>query len=973
MAYRRWYQLLTRRNVWASRSAPFRTSILHLEVLEDRTVPATTLVVSPGGIVSNSFSSIQAAVNAAVAGDTVQVNPGVYIEQVIIPTSLTLQGNGAGTIIVAPPGTLTTTLGFNSIVTISNAATVNINNMTIEGPNSTIDAGIYVAGGATANITGTTVANINQGIGVLGVQTGVGVQVGSSSDPVEVANATITNCTITDYQKSGIITGGLGTNVTITGTTVTGVGPTSLTAQNGVQISAGTTADMSNDTISGNEYNGTSGGDDPTADAQAFGILNLNDGGTFTGNTISGNDAGILSTNTGATATAISGNTLVNNRYEGILLQEGTATVSNNTISDNNIGVAVTSFGGDTVNAVGTLVSNNITNNGNGGLSFAGGGIVLLNVATTTTTAQATAHFNRIVGNAVGLNNQSSGTVDATNNWWGSNAGPGGVGSDSVAGPVTFNPWLVLQATASPTEVAEGGTATVVSNLTMNNAGTDTSAQGTLAAGPMTFATTSGTIVPASIAGDATATFTAGNTPGTATVSSTADNQTVTTMITITSPPPPPPPPPSPPPPPPASTIGAFDPIGEFGQAAATWYLRNSNSPGGANIGPFTYGGANWIPVVGDFNGDGVTTVGVVDPTTMTWYLKTSNSPGSASITPFQYGAPGDIPVVGDWTGDGIDTVGVFDPFARFGHPAATWQLRNSNSAGAADITFAYGAPGWVPVVGDWTGQGFDTVGMFDPIGEFGQPAATWYLRNSNSAGAASITPFTFGAAGWTPVVGDWNGAGKTTVGVVDTTGEFGDAPATWFLRFSNTPGGASVTPFAFGAANWVPLAGDWTDPPPALHVLGGAVLNGPPVNLLTQNTAQAFEAQAVKQLQQAGVSPEVVAQLAAVQVSIGNLGPGELATADSQTDQVVLDPSAAGHGWFVDPTPLQDDAFVAGAAGQPETAIPGGPAASHVDLLTALLQEMGVAAGLDDPILKAALAPSTRNVTALDAYFASL
>jgi hypothetical protein len=112
---------------------------------------------------------------------------------------------------------------------------------------------------------------------------------------------------------------------------------------------------------------------------------------------------------------------------------------------------------------------------------------------------------------------------------------------------------------------------------------------------------------------------------------------------------------------------------------------------------------------------------------------------------------------------------------------------------------------------------------------------------------------------------------------------------------------------------------------------------------------------------------------LAAVQVNVGALDGGVLATADPQGGQVVLDASAAGHGWFVDPTPLQDEEFTAGPAGQPQTAIPGGPADGHADLLTALLQETGVAAGLDGAILRSALAPSTRNVAALDAYFATL
>jgi protocatechuate 3,4-dioxygenase beta subunit len=191
-----------------------------------------------------------------------------------------------------------------------------------------------------------------------------------------------------------------------------------------------------------------------------------------------------------------------------------------------------------------------------------------------------------------------------------------------------------------------------------------------------------------------------------------------------------------------SETIGAVNPTGAGG---LVWYLKNSNTAGAPDITPFAYGGANWIPVVGDWTGDGKTTIGAVDPTTMTWYLKTSNGPGAPDIAPFRYGAPGWIPVVGDWNGDGKDTIGVVDPTTM------TWYLKNSNSPGAPDITpFRYGAPGWVPGTGDWNGDGVTTIGVVDPSSE------TWYLRNSNSPGAPDITPFAYGAPGWQPLTGDW-------------------------------------------------------------------------------------------------------------------------------------------------------------------------------------------------------------------------
>ena len=72
------------------------------------------------------------------------------------------------------------------------------------------------------------------------------------------------------------------------------------------------------------------------------------------------------------------------------------------------------------------------------------------------------------------------------------------------------------------------------------------------------------------------------------------------------------------------------------------------------------------------------------------WYLRNSNTPGVAE-TAFAYGALGDRPIVGDWNGDGYISVGVVR--------GTTWQLRNSNTGGNAEISFNFGAAGDVPLV----------------------------------------------------------------------------------------------------------------------------------------------------------------------------------------------------------------------------------------------------------------------------------
>jgi hypothetical protein len=211
---------------------------------------------------------------------------------------------------------------------------------------------------------------------------------------------------------------------------------------------------------------------------------------------------------------------------------------------------------------------------------------------------------------------------------------------------------------------------------------------------------------------------------------------------------------------------------------------------GAVDIGAFEYQGST--PPTAP------ATVATFDPGTGTWYLRNSTSPGAPDAGTFPYGGAGWIPVVGDWNGDGTTTIGVVDPSTM------TWYLRNSNSAGAPDyVPFQYGLPGWIPVVGDWSYSGHTGIGVFDP------KTGTWYLRNEDNAGGPDAGTFAYGAPGWLPVVGDWTGQGKTTVGVVNPNGP--GSTLQWFLRNSNSAGAPDIAPFAYGLSGWKPIAGDWT------------------------------------------------------------------------------------------------------------------------------------------------------------------
>jgi photosystem II stability/assembly factor-like uncharacterized protein len=231
-----------------------------------------------------------------------------------------------------------------------------------------------------------------------------------------------------------------------------------------------------------------------------------------------------------------------------------------------------------------------------------------------------------------------------------------------------------------------------------------------------------------------------------------------------------------------SETIGVYLPSNQ------TFYLRDTNSPGFADL-TIPYGPPGATPIVGDWNGDGVATIGVYDPTSQTFYLRNTNNPGLADLT-IRYGPPGAVPVVGDWDGNGTTTIGVYDPTSQ------TFYLRNSNTPGFADLTIRYGPPGAVPVVGDWDGSGTTTIGVYDAANR------TFYLRNSNTPGLADLT-IQYGPPSATPIVGDWDGNGTVTIGVYDP------ASQTFYLRNTNSIGFADIA-VRYGPPAAVPLAGDW-------------------------------------------------------------------------------------------------------------------------------------------------------------------
>lgn len=169
---------------------------------------------------------------------------------------------------------------------------------------------------------------------------------------------------------------------------------------------------------------------------------------------------------------------------------------------------------------------------------------------------------------------------------------------------------------------------------------------------------------------------------------------------------------------------------GVGGKTDLEWYIRQIEGPGDPDL-VVRYGRPGDIPVIGDWNGNGVHTIGVVRGNR--WLLRSSNRAGSPTHD-FTFGQPGDIPVVGDWNGNGQSGIGMVR--------GDRWILRNSLSSGSADYDFTFAGSGR-PVTGDWNGNGSTGVGWFN--------SGTWSIRNSLSSGSAQQT-FNFGNANGIPV-----------------------------------------------------------------------------------------------------------------------------------------------------------------------------------------------------------------------------
>jgi protocatechuate 3,4-dioxygenase beta subunit len=203
------------------------------------------------------------------------------------------------------------------------------------------------------------------------------------------------------------------------------------------------------------------------------------------------------------------------------------------------------------------------------------------------------------------------------------------------------------------------------------------------------------------------------------------------------------------------------------------------------------FGHEDAIPVTGDFDGNGITEIGVY--IRGDWFLDLNgNGRWDEGDLWLHLGSNADQPVTGDWDGDGKDDIGIFGPmwsgdpiaiehdpglpdvdnllttgpknlpprpeFATNGHRLMQKSSTGDIRADLIDHVFYFGRAGDIAIAGDWNGDGIDNIGVFRH--------GHWIL---DSDGDGRLTDrdqhFELGEAGDVPVVMDADGDGLDDVG----------------------------------------------------------------------------------------------------------------------------------------------------------------------------------------------------------------
>jgi hypothetical protein len=177
-----------------------------------------------------------------------------------------------------------------------------------------------------------------------------------------------------------------------------------------------------------------------------------------------------------------------------------------------------------------------------------------------------------------------------------------------------------------------------------------------------------------------------------------------------------------------------------------------------------------------------------------TFYFRYANSAGAANLTVAFGGDASDFPVAGDWNGDKVDSIGIYRS------NSGVFYLSNSNITPVTNYSLTFGNPGDRPFAGRW----LPTMNS-DGVGVYRNSNGILYQKVALTTGFSDFFAV-FGNPGDQPVAGDWNNDGNDSIGIYRSSNQ------TWFLTNNSVPSGVTFSDvsFTWNIGTGVPVAGDW-------------------------------------------------------------------------------------------------------------------------------------------------------------------
>ena len=303
--------------------------------------PPTSLIISASGTYCFTSGETFNTQIQVFASDVTLTNTGGRQLATIQPSA-----------VAATTASSTSHLPLAPIILVQGVTQVDITQLIIDGSVATSSIkscspnfiGIMYQG-ASGSIEQTTVQNIYDSPSTLGgCQSGLGIFVQTPTGGSSVVS--ITQNTVTNYNKNGITCNEVGTICTIDSNTVSFyAAEIPYIAPNGIQVGYGAVGTVTDNTVSGNQCTlaGACGPNLITL-AQGTGILTYESGArtSVTGNTLKGNDLGIALYCDSVSANQ---NTVQSSGDVGIVAYDGTYQITNNVISTSPIGISMVSDG----------------------------------------------------------------------------------------------------------------------------------------------------------------------------------------------------------------------------------------------------------------------------------------------------------------------------------------------------------------------------------------------------------------------------------------------------------------------------------------------------------------------------------------------------------------------------------------------------------------------------------------------------